>query len=171
MNPVITDKLAPVFLDNQPISLKDPKPKVSAVLSASGKPEATEVKWLQFQPNTQGKALRSEEVLDRTTDPTRPIYLTSTNKGQAPAFGAKGNEAAAGIAPVAGEAARTSGQSTQSGQASHAQSGQASHSGQSGQKTQAQAPTQKPVQDDDSEGMQSDADRKGENDEEKADDE
>ena len=39
------------------------------------------MKWLQFQPNTQGKSLRSEEVLDRTTDPSKPIYLTSTAKG------------------------------------------------------------------------------------------
>ncbi|MEA3136397.1 MAG: hypothetical protein QOC71_678 [Thermoplasmata archaeon] len=72
-----TEKLAPVFLDNKPVSLNDPKPKVSAILTAGGRPEATDVKWLQFQPNTQGKPLRSEEVLDRTSDPSKPIYLTS----------------------------------------------------------------------------------------------
>jgi hypothetical protein len=82
----MTDNLAPVYLDNKPINLKDPKPKVSAVLSAGGKPETTDVKWLQFQPNTQGKSLRSEEVLDRTTDPSKPIYLTSTAKGGASAM-------------------------------------------------------------------------------------
>ena len=74
------DNLAPVFLDNKPVSLKDPKPKLSAILSASGRPETTDVKWLQFQPNTPGKSLRSEEVLDRTTDPSKPIYLTSAPK-------------------------------------------------------------------------------------------
>lgn len=88
--------LAPVFLDNKPISLEDPKPKVSAILSASGQPETTDVKWLQFQPNTQGKALRGEEVLDRTADPSKPIYLTSTPKG-----GAQGD------AEVGGESGRT----------------------------------------------------------------
>jgi hypothetical protein len=77
----MTDNLAPVYLDNKPINLKDPKPKVSAVLSAGGKPEATDVKWLQFQPNSPGKTLRGEEVLDRTTDPSKPIYLTSMAKG------------------------------------------------------------------------------------------
>lgn len=141
-----TDKLAPVFLDNQPISLKDPRPKVSAVLSASGKPEATEVKWLQFQPNTQGKSLRSEEVLDRTSDPSKPIYLTSTAKGQATSFGAKGNEAAIGLAPTGSEPTKA------------------------GHKAGVNVPV-KIAEDADSEGMQSDADLKGEKHEEKADDE
>jgi hypothetical protein len=99
----MTDNLAPVYLDNKPINLKDPKPKVSAVLSAGGKPETTDVKWLQFQPNTQGKSLRSEEVLDRTTDPTKPIYLTSGHGGSA----SGGKEAMpsfkADIAPPFGE--------------------------------------------------------------------
>ena len=107
-----TPSLAPVYLDNKPISLKDPKPKVSAILSASGKPETTDVKWLQFQPNTQGKPLRNEEVLDRTTDPSKPIYLTSTAKGQAAANPAwKGKEAEAGFTPAIvpgfGEGAKT----------------------------------------------------------------
>ena len=75
-------------------SLQDPKPKVSAILSACGKPETTDVKWLQFQPNTQGKALRSEEVLDRTADPSKPIYLTSTAKGGAQGAGWQGKDAA-----------------------------------------------------------------------------
>ncbi|HUR24442.1 MAG TPA: hypothetical protein VM327_00315 [Candidatus Thermoplasmatota archaeon] len=90
--------LAPVYLDDQPITLQDAQPKVSAILSAGGKPETTDVKWLQ-QPNTQGKALRSEEVLDRTTDPSKPIYLTSTSKAAASAdWKGKdaGQEAAAG---------------------------------------------------------------------------
>lgn len=78
MNP---ENLAPIYLDNQPITLKDPKPKLSAVLSASGKTDVTDVKWLQFQPNTPGKTLRAEEVLDRTSEPNKPIYLTS-NKSQ-----------------------------------------------------------------------------------------
>jgi hypothetical protein len=72
-----TEKLAPVFLDNQPVNLKEPKPKVSAVLSASGKPETTDVKWLKFQTDKTGQSLRSEEIVDRTADPAKPIYLTS----------------------------------------------------------------------------------------------
>ena len=92
--------LAPVYLDNKPITLKDARPKVSAILSASGKPETTDVKWLQFQPNSQGKALRGEEVLDRTTDPTKPIYLTSTPKGGAShGAGWQGKDAGSGFVP------------------------------------------------------------------------
>lgn len=97
----MNDNLAPVYLDNKPVSLKDPKPKVSAILSASGRPEATDVKWLQFQPNTPGKTLRGEEVLDRTTDPTKPIYLTSAKPQWA--AGAAGTEAK----PKEGEAGFT----------------------------------------------------------------
>ena len=74
MNP---EKLAPVFLDNKPVSLNDPRPKVSAVLTAGGKPETTDVKWLKFQTDTSGKSLRGEEILDRTADPAKAIYLTS----------------------------------------------------------------------------------------------
>jgi hypothetical protein len=73
----MTDKLAPVFLDNKPVDLQDPMPKLSAILNASGKTSATDVKWLQFQPNSQGKSVRPEEVLDRTSTPNVPIYLTS----------------------------------------------------------------------------------------------
>jgi hypothetical protein len=93
------DKLAPVYLDNKPVNLKDPKPRVSAILSASGKPETTAVKRLQVETNPQGRSLRSEEVVDRTTDPSKPIYLTSTAKGgpETPAW--KGTGAATGFTP------------------------------------------------------------------------
>ena len=82
-----TEKLAPVFLDNQPVSLVEAKPKLSAILVASGKTNITDVKWLQFQPvqpGTQGKSVRAEEILDRTSNPQVPIYLTSgTHSGAA----------------------------------------------------------------------------------------
>lgn len=121
--------LAPVYLDNKPIALKDARPKVSAILSAMGKPETTDVKWLQFQPNSQGKALRSEEVLDRTTDPSKPIYLTSNAKGAGASgqgAGWKGKEAAAGglapaIAPAFGGGSGTGGTDPAHKQAGSAQ--------------------------------------------------
>ncbi len=100
-----TDNLAPVYLDNKPVSLQDPKPKVSAILSAGGKTGATDVKWLQFQPGTQGKSMRPEEVLDRTSEPSKPIYLTSAVKGPATATTGQvaktaGGQAAAGAGTV-----------------------------------------------------------------------
>lgn len=92
------DNLAPVFLDNKPIDLQDPKPKLSAIITASGKSNVTNVKWLQFQPASQGKPLRPEEVLDRTSNPTMPIYLTSGARTQ-PA-GAPGAPAKAPATPA-----------------------------------------------------------------------
>jgi hypothetical protein len=84
-----TETLAPVYLDNQPVTLKEPKPKVSAILSAGGKPNATEVKWLKSSSDTQGKPLRLEEVVDRTSEPTKAIYLTCASKGTGQ-FGSSG---------------------------------------------------------------------------------
>ena len=57
---------------------------------------ATDVKWLQFQPGTQGKPLRPEEVLDRTSTPNVPIYLTSGARPAATGMPAKPAQAAAG---------------------------------------------------------------------------
>jgi hypothetical protein len=155
-----TDKLAPVFLDNKPITLNDPKPKVSAILSASGKPETTDVKWLQFQPNSQGKALRGEEVLDRTTDPSKPIYLTSTAKAGGVT---KGHEASIGLAPAFSESGKAGGKASVQDTKRGAQ-------GDSEGKLNAQEDSEeKPDVQDDSEGMQSDADFKGERGREKDD--
>lgn len=75
------EPLAPIFLDNKPVVLKDPKPKVSTVLSAGGQAGATEVKWLQTQTGTQGTFLRPDHTLDRTSEPTKAIYLTSLVRG------------------------------------------------------------------------------------------
>lgn len=72
-----TEALAPIFLDNKPVDLKDPKPRVSSVLSAGGRPGVTEVKWLQTQTSNQGTFLRPDHTLDRTSTPTKPIYLSS----------------------------------------------------------------------------------------------
>lgn len=143
----MNDNLAPVFLDNKPVSLKDPRPKLSAILSASGRPETTDVKWLQFQPNTPGKSLRSEEVLDRTTDPTKPIYLTSAKGQWDSGAGGKPKESDAGftprIAPAFGETPK------------------------SGSATGAPKKAAATDEDQDSEGMQDDAEAGGESDDDK----
>ena len=100
VHPMTTDNLAPVFLDNKPVVLQDPKPKLSAIITASGKSNVTNVKWLQFQPASQGKPLRPEEVLDRTSNPTMPIYLTSG--ARTPPAGAAGTTLK--VPPIAGSA-------------------------------------------------------------------
>jgi len=72
------EKIAKVYLDNQPISLLDPRPMVSSILFSCGKPESSTVQLLESRTDVKGKALRPEEVVDRTADPTKPIYLTSS---------------------------------------------------------------------------------------------
>ncbi len=112
-----TENLAPLYLDNQPVTLKDAKPKLAAILSALGKPATTEVKWLRSKSDTQGKSLRAEEVVDRTTEPSTPIYLTSTARGQSgTGMGGKTAEgqSGAGFAGKGGAASGGSGQQFQS---------------------------------------------------------
>lgn len=82
-----TPNLAPLFLDDQPVPLTDAKPQLHAILDAAGKPEATQVQWLSSPSATKGRMLRAEEVVDRTAQPTKPIYLTSAG-GAHPAGGA-----------------------------------------------------------------------------------
>ncbi len=74
MNP---EPLAPIFLDNKPIALKEPKPRVSAILSADGRQAATDVKWMKSQADAHGTTLRPDDTVDRTSDPSKAIYLTS----------------------------------------------------------------------------------------------
>lgn len=143
----MNDNLAPVFLDNKPVSLKDPKPKLSAILSASGHPETTDVKWLQF--NAAGKPLRSEEVLDRTTDPSKPIYLTS-GKGSQGASG-KGGQSAGGQ----GQGASGQWAGGQGGKPKEGSSASNPNIGKT-------AGSKHPTTDDDDSGMQDDAEAGGE---------
>ncbi|MEA3203490.1 MAG: hypothetical protein QOI63_1165 [Thermoplasmata archaeon] len=71
--------LAPVYLDNEPVGLHDdPRPRVAAVLAASGRPpEHFAVLWRQDQEGDAGALIGLEEVLDRTEAPTVAIYLTT----------------------------------------------------------------------------------------------
>jgi hypothetical protein len=74
--------LAPVYLDNQPVSLMgDPRPHVAKVVAAMGKhPERFDVRRLD-SPTDSGNVVDLEDVIDRTTEPTKAIYLTTVEKG------------------------------------------------------------------------------------------
>lgn len=74
-----TPALATIYLDNQPVGLMgDPLPRVSKVVAAGGKrPESVQVLRALSATDLRGKPVRLEDVIDRTADPTRPIYLTS----------------------------------------------------------------------------------------------
>jgi hypothetical protein len=74
--------LAPVYLDNQPVSLMgDPRPRVAKVVAASGRPAGSyDVVLLEDEADRSGVLVGLEDVLDRTQEPTRPIYLTCVER-------------------------------------------------------------------------------------------
>lgn len=109
-----TEKLATVYLDNQPISLQDARPKVSAILFASGKPNATDVKVLQSRSDTQGKPLRPEEIVDRTSEPNKPIYLTCTPSVKSATATASGGQASSSTLVKTSQSAGMPGESKDS---------------------------------------------------------
>lgn len=71
--------LATIYLDNERIGLMgDPQPPVSKIVAASGKrPAAVQILRGLSPTDLRGKPLRPEDLIDRTSEPTRPIYLTS----------------------------------------------------------------------------------------------
>src|SRR5687767_9281867 len=76
---MMDEKLSVVYLDNQPIGLmEDPRPIVAKVVVASGKvPEDVRVLRGASPGDMEGTYVRSDDVIDRTTDPETPIYLIS----------------------------------------------------------------------------------------------
>lgn len=110
----MTDHLAPIFLDNKPVDLQDPMPRLSEILTAGGKTSATDVKWLHVQPGSRDRSLRPEEVVDRTSTPNVPIYLTSgrATTNDAAGMSAKIPPIAAPI-PVEGDSDEEKGEAVQ----------------------------------------------------------
>lgn len=81
----MNDQLAPVYLNNAPISLlgDEARPPLSRIVLAGGqRPRDVEVQWLTSAKDTQGRPVAQEEIVDRTTDPTTPIYLRSIPKAK-----------------------------------------------------------------------------------------
>lgn len=79
-----TPALATVYLDNERIGLMgDPMPRVSKIVAAGGRhPESVQVLRAHSATDQRGKPVRLEDVIDRTAEPTRPIYLTSKPSGK-----------------------------------------------------------------------------------------
>ncbi|HUR64553.1 MAG TPA: hypothetical protein VM241_08745 [Candidatus Thermoplasmatota archaeon] len=67
-----------MYLDNEPVGLLgDPRPQVAKVLAAGGHAfERVDVLLLEGRDDAKGIRLDPEDVLDRTEQPTRAIYLT-----------------------------------------------------------------------------------------------
>lgn len=76
-------EFSPVYLDNVPISLMgdEARPPLSRIVIASGKrPADVEVRWLKSPSDATGQAVDRDEIIDRTAEPTKPIYLLSVTK-------------------------------------------------------------------------------------------
>lgn len=74
-----TPALATVYLDNANVGLMgDPRPTVSKIVAAGGKePGKVQVVRAQSSSDQKGKPLGLADIIDRTADPTQPIYLRS----------------------------------------------------------------------------------------------
>ncbi len=78
--------LATVYLDNEPVGLMgDPKPQVAKIVVAAGRrPEMVQVLRARSANDKGGQPLGLEEIIDRTMEPTVPVYLTCVPKLQPP---------------------------------------------------------------------------------------
>jgi hypothetical protein len=74
-----TPALATVYLDNANVGLMgDPRPRVSKIVAASGRhPSTVRVIRTQSSSDQKGTPVSMEDIIDRTAEPTRPIYLLS----------------------------------------------------------------------------------------------
>ena len=79
---VKTHSLSTVYLDREPVGLLgDPNPNVSKILVAVGlKPEDVLLLRARSADDSHGIPLSPGDSLDRTAEPTTPIYLTSAAK-------------------------------------------------------------------------------------------
>ena len=69
--------LSTVYLDNQRIGLMgDPRPVVAKIVAAGGRaPHAVQV-LRSRSPDSAGTPVQLDDVIDRTAEPTKAIYLT-----------------------------------------------------------------------------------------------
>ena len=82
----MTPEYARIFVNDVPVNLlgDEARPRLSRVLQASGlKPAEVEVHRLRSSSDPTGPLVAADEILDRLSDPTTPIYLWSTAKAPA----------------------------------------------------------------------------------------
>ena len=75
-----TPALATIFLDNAAVGpMEDPRPRVAKIVAATGQRPETVLVWrMTSSDDLKRRPVRMEDVIDRTEQPTTPIYLTST---------------------------------------------------------------------------------------------
>ncbi len=80
------DELSRIYFDGQPVRLlgDEARPPLSRVVRAGGKvPGQTDIHVLASPKAATGHPLADEEILDRTVEPMKPIYLRSVPKPDA----------------------------------------------------------------------------------------
>lgn len=81
------ERLSRVFLDGYPITLMGDEavPPLSRIVRAGGKhPDRVDVLYLTSPSDLQGRAVAPDELIDRTVEPTRPIYLRTAPRDVRP---------------------------------------------------------------------------------------
>ncbi len=77
------NEFSPVYLDDAPVTLMgdEARPPLSRIVRAGGKrPSRVDIVVLASRSDKLGHALDPEEIIDRTAEPTKPIYLRSAPK-------------------------------------------------------------------------------------------
>lgn len=77
------ENLSRVYLDDYPITLMgdEATPPLSRIIRAGGKkPDRVDVIYLTSPADRKGRAVDPETIIDRTAEPTRPIYLRTVPK-------------------------------------------------------------------------------------------
>jgi hypothetical protein len=78
-SPMKLPALATVFLDDAQVGLMgDPMPRVAKIVAATGRePQAVQVLRMKGPDDKQGTPMSLDDEIDRTAEPTVPIYLVS----------------------------------------------------------------------------------------------
>lgn len=88
----MTERLSRVYLDNYPVTLMgdEAAPPLSRIVRAGGKrPDYVDVLLLASPSDMEGRPLAPEEVIDRSAEPTRPIYLRTIPHDVKPIYTAR----------------------------------------------------------------------------------
>lgn len=83
------ERLSRVFLDGYPITLMGDEavPPLWRIVRAGGKhPDRVDVLYLTSPNDLRGRPVSGEELIDRTVEPARPIYLRSVPRDVRPIY-------------------------------------------------------------------------------------
>lgn len=83
------ERLSRIFLDGYPVTLMGDEavPPLSRIVRAGGKhPDHVDVLYLTSPSDLDGYPLPADELIDRTVEPTRPIYLRTAVRDVRPIY-------------------------------------------------------------------------------------